>query len=88
MISASTHEEETEQSEWEQQPMSPDDEASEIEVILRPGAPEGSVDEEVSEHSPEREEESPVHDEKTLEHEEEEVSPAQDTKHFHTELIC
>ncbi|KAG1768168.1 hypothetical protein EDD22DRAFT_967559 [Suillus occidentalis] len=82
---ASTHEEETEQSEWEQQPTSPDDEASEIEAILTPGAPEGSVDEEVSEHSPERVEELPVHEEKTLEREEEEASPAQDTEHSHTE---
>lgn len=80
----STHEEETEQSEWEQQPTSPDDEASEIEAILTPGAPEGSVDEEVSEHSPEHSEEPPVHEEKTLEREEE-ASPAQDTEHSHTE---
>ncbi|KIK48921.1 hypothetical protein CY34DRAFT_797711 [Suillus luteus UH-Slu-Lm8-n1] len=82
---ASTREEETEQSEWEQQPTSPDDEASEIEAILTPGAPEGSVDEEVSEHSPEREEESPVHEEKTLEREEEEATPAEDTERSHTE---
>jgi bromodomain-containing protein 8 len=82
---ASTHEEETEQSEWEQQPTSPDDEASEIEAILTPGAPEGSVDGEVSERSPEHEEESPVHEEKTLEHEEEETSPAQDTEHSRAE---
>ncbi|KAG1783292.1 hypothetical protein EV702DRAFT_251069 [Suillus placidus] len=82
---ASTHEEETELSEWEQQPTSPDDEASEIEAILTPGAPEGSVEEEASEQSPEHEG-SPVHEEKTLEREEEEASPAQDTEQSHTEL--
>ncbi|KAG1820145.1 uncharacterized protein BJ212DRAFT_1001490 [Suillus subaureus] len=82
---ASTHEEEAEQSEWEQQPTSPDDEASEIEAILTPGAPEGSVEEEVSEQSPEHEEESPVHEEEILEHEEEEASHAQDTEQSYTE---
>jgi bromodomain-containing protein 8 len=81
----STHEEETEQSEWEQQPTSPDDDASEIEAILTPGAPEGSVEEEASQHSPEHEEELPVHEEETLEREEEEASHAQDTEHVHTE---
>ncbi|KAG2042803.1 hypothetical protein BDR03DRAFT_910664 [Suillus americanus] len=82
---ASTHEEETEQSEWEQQPTSPDDEATEIEAILTPGAPEGSIEEEASQQSPEHEEESPIHEEETLEREEEEASHAQDTEHSHTE---
>ncbi|KAG1755651.1 hypothetical protein EDB19DRAFT_1901855 [Suillus lakei] len=96
---ASIHEEDAEQSEWEQEPTSPDDEASEIEAILTPGAPEGSVEEEASEHSLEHEEESPAHEEEspaheeespiheeeeTLEREEEEV-PAQDTEPSHTE---
>ncbi|KAG2367340.1 hypothetical protein BDR07DRAFT_1393692 [Suillus spraguei] len=81
---ASTHEEETEQSEWEQQPTSPDDEASEIEAILTPGAPEGSVEEEAGRQSPEHEE-SPIHEEETFERKEEEVSPTQDIKHSQTE---
>ncbi|KAG1752749.1 uncharacterized protein EDB91DRAFT_1294007 [Suillus paluster] len=70
--SASTHEEEEEQNEWEQ-PTSPDDEASEIEAILTPAAPEGSIEEEVetSEQSPKHEDESPVHEEESLVHEEE-----------------
>ncbi|KAG2088476.1 uncharacterized protein F5147DRAFT_726828 [Suillus discolor] len=82
---ASIHEEETEQSEWEHQPTSPDDEASEIEAILTPGAPEGSVEEEANQQSPEHEEEPPVHEEEILEVEEEEASPADDTEHIHIE---
>ncbi|KAG2077377.1 hypothetical protein BDR04DRAFT_1088364, partial [Suillus decipiens] len=83
---APTHEEETEQSEWEQQPTptSPDDEASEIEAILTPGAPEGSVEEEAGRQSPEHEE-SPIHEEETFERKEEEASPTQDIKHSHIE---
>ncbi|KAG1872647.1 hypothetical protein C8R48DRAFT_695157 [Suillus tomentosus] len=82
---ASTHEEEIEQSEWEHQPTSPDDEASEIEAILTPGAPEGSVEEEANQQSPEHEEEPPIHEEEILEVEEEEASPADDTEHIHIE---
>ncbi|KAG1866582.1 hypothetical protein DFJ58DRAFT_769801 [Suillus subalutaceus] len=82
---ASTHEDETEQSEWEQQPTSPDDEATEIEAILTPGAPEGSVEEEASQQSPEHDEESPVHEEETLERDEEEACHVHDTEHSHTE---
>ncbi|OJA18976.1 hypothetical protein AZE42_00359 [Rhizopogon vesiculosus] len=70
--------EEIEQHEEDQQPTSPDDEASEIEAILTPEPPEGSAEVEARELSVEHDEELPDNEQEMPEQEQEVTPTAQD----------
>ncbi|OAX43458.1 Bromodomain-domain-containing protein [Rhizopogon vinicolor AM-OR11-026] len=69
--------EETEEHEEDQQPTSPDDEASEIEAILTPEPPEGSAEVEARELSVEHDEVLPDNEQEMPEQEEEVMPTAQ-----------